>query len=394
MHGNTCRSVVGVGASSDAYGNIRSALEKLDLSLVKGRNILIKPNAGRITEPESGVTTSPDAVGGCADALTEAGASRITIGESPILGVNALEALERAGIARIARDRGIELVDLDEAPPRVIELREGSVLENIKVCGLVPDFDVIVSLAVMKTHMHTGVSLSLKNVKGMLYKREKVRLHQLPGEALPEGEKPLDIAIADLLEVLRPDIGIIDGWIGLEGLGPSAGTPKPLNAAVASLDPVAADAVACRLMGIDPSTIPHIALAARKGAGTADIENISVIPSDYEKFASPFERPPTELTLAFSDVAIYEKGACSACVSTTMLFLQRFSEEIKEYRLEDGKVHMVLGKDVEDVPAGTIVIGNCAAKHKGRGPFVKGCPPVASRIYKAVTGKEPDDPVP
>ncbi len=394
MHGNTCRSVVGVGASSGAYGNIRSALEKLDLSLVRGKNVLLKPNAGRMTEPESGVTTDPGAVAGCADALAEAGASCITIGESPILGVNALEALEQTGIARIARDRGIELVDLDEAEPRVIELREGSVLENIKVCGRVPDFDLTVSLAVMKTHMHTGVSLSLKNVKGMLYRREKVRLHQLPGEALPEGEKPLDIAIADLLEVLRPDIGIIDGWIGLEGLGPSAGTPKPLNAAVASLDPVAADAVACRLMGIDPADIPHIALAARKGAGTADMKNINVIPSDYEKFASPFERPPTELTLAFSDVAIYEAGACSACVSTTMLFLQRFPEEIKEYRLEDGRVHMVLGKDVEDVPAGTIVIGNCAAKHKGRGPFVKGCPPVASRIYKAVTGKEPEAPVP
>ncbi len=394
MHDNTDPAVVGVGASSGAYGNIRSALKELDLSLVKGKTVLIKPNAGRITEPENGINTAPDAVGGCADALMEAGAFRIAVGESPILGVNALEALEHSGIAQIAGDRGMELVDLDEADPRVIKLQEGSVLESIKVCGRVRDFDVIVSLAVMKTHMHTGVSLSLKNVKGMLYKKEKVRLHQLPGEEFSEGEKSLDMAISDLLEALRPDIGVIDGWVGLEGLGPSAGRPKPLNAAVASLDPVAADAVACRLMGIDPATIPHIALAAQKGAGTADLGRIDVIPSDYEKFASPFERPPADLALAFPDVAIYEEGACSACLSTTMLFLQRFSEEIKEYRLEDGKVHIVLGKDVEDVPKGTVVIGNCAAKHKGRVPFVKGCPPVASRIYKAVTGKEPDGPVP
>jgi hypothetical protein len=75
-----------------------------------------------------------------------------------------------------------------------------------------------------------------------------------------------------------------------------------------------------------------------------------------------------------------------------MLFLQRFADKIRDYRLDDGKLHIALGSDVEDIPAGTIVIGNCAAKHGKKGPFAKGCPPVASRIYKAVTGREPDGP--
>lgn len=386
-------SIVGVGASQGGYENTKAALEKLDLSHLKGRTVLIKPNAGRIAEPDSGINTSPEAVAGCADALLEAGTSSITVGESPILGVKALEALESCGIADVARKRGIELLDLDEMPARITKLRKGRALKSIGVCGRVPDFDIIVSVAVMKTHMHTGVSLSLKNIKGMLHGKEKVKLHQLPGEEGPEG-RPLDIAISDLLEILRPDIGVIDGWVGLEGLGPSTGTAKPLDVAVASLDPVAADAVACRLMEIDPLSIPHIALAAKKGAGTANLEEIDVIPSDYERFASPFERPPTDIALAFPDVVIYEAGACSACISTAMLFLQHFSEELKEYRIEGGKIHVALGKDVEEVPAGTIVIGNCAAKHQNRGPFAKGCPPVASQIYKAVTGREPDGPVP
>lgn len=386
-------SVVGVGASRGAYENTRSALERLDLSHVKGQTVLIKPNAGRITEPGSGINTSPEAVAGCADALLEAGASSITVGESPILGVNALEALESCGIAETARKRGIEILDLDEAPAKITKLRKGEALKSIGICGRVPEFDVIVSVAVMKTHMHTGVSLSLKNVKGMLRGREKIKLHQLPGKESPEG-LPLDIAISDLLEILRPDIGVIDGWVGLEGLGPSAGTPKKLDAAVASLDPVAADAVACRLMEIDPISIPHIAMASKRGAGTADLAEIDVIPSDYERVASPFERPPTDLALAFPDVVIYEAGACSACISTAMLFLQHFSDELREYQIEDGKIHVALGKDVEDVPAGTIVIGNCAAMYKSRGPFAKGCPPVASQIYREITGREPDGPVP
>jgi uncharacterized protein (DUF362 family) len=392
MGKNTSKVVV--AASQGAYRNTRDALEQLDLSLVRDKHVLIKPNAGRIAQPNTGINTSPEAVAGCADALLEAGAAKISIGESPILGVDPIEAFKSCGISAVAEERNIELIDLDSEGPEAVALHKGTVIDSIKICRKIRDFDVIVSLAVMKMHMHTGVTLSIKNIKGMLYKKEKVRLHQLPGEETGDGVKPLDLAIADLLEVLRPDIAVVDGWTGLEGLGPSAGTPKRLDAAVASLDPIAADAVACRLMGVDPLSIPHISAAAQKGEEAADLDAIQVTPDDYERFASPFEKPPTNIALAFPDVLLYEAGACSACLSTTMLFLQRFQNDISEYRLKDGKLHLVLGKDVEDVPEGTIVIGNCAARHKDRGPFVKGCPPVASRIYKAVTGKEPAGPVP
>ena len=129
------------------------------------------------------------------------------------------------------------------------------------------------------------------------------------------------------------------------------------------------------------------------GVGIADLDGIAVDPSDYQRHASSFQAPPQDLALAFPDVTIYEAGACSACLSTTMLFLQRFADSIREYRLEDGKLHVVLGRDVADVPAGTIVIGNCAARHQEKGPFAKGCPPVASQIHKAITGQEPEGPV-
>ncbi len=387
------KPIVAITGGSGAYENTRSALAALDLSRVTGKKVLIKPNAGRIAPPESGITTSADAVGACADAILEAGAGVVAVGESPIQGVNALEALEVSGIAGAARKRDLELIDLDEEDPTTVKFPEGSLVDELKVCGRVEKFDLVVSVPVMKTHMHTGVSLSLKNIKGTLHGREKVKLHQLSGQE-SGGIKPLDTAIVDILSLLMPDLAVIDGSVGLEGLGPSAGTPKRLDAAVASWDAVAADAAACRLMGIDPLTVPHIRLAGERGLGVADPEAIEFVPDDYEKFVSPFERPPEDLALVFPDVVIYEAGACSACVSTAMLFLQRFAGEITDYRLEDGKLHIALGKDVEDVPAGTVVIGNCAAKHAGKGPFAKGCPPVASRIYRAITGKEPKEPVP
>lgn len=385
--------LVGIEASRGAYENVKSALNRLDLSFIKGKTVLVKPNAGRVVPPNSGVNTSPDAVAGCVDAMMEAGASRVAVGESPILGVKAIPALESCGIADIVRQRDIELIDLDEEKPVYLDLPEGSLLPRVKLCARVHEFDVLVSLAVAKTHMHTDVSLSLKNMKGILYRREKVKFHQLPGHGGGSGAKPLDVAISDFLRAIQPTIGVIDGWIGLEGLGPSAGNPKKLDAAVASTDAVAADAVACHLMGIDPQSVAHVRLSAEGGVGVADLEKIRTSPEDYEQFVSPFERPPTNLSLAFPDITVYDSGTCSACMSTTMLFLQRFADKIREYKLEDGRIHLVIGKDVANVPAGTIVIGNCAAKHKKQGPFAKGCPPVASRIYQAVTGREPDAPV-
>ncbi len=388
------QALVSVAGKEGAHENVKRALEGLDLARLAGKSILIKPNAGRVVPPNSGVNASPEAVAGCIEALQRAGASRIAVGESPILGVKALVALESCGIAGVAKKYGLELIDLDKDKPEILPLPQGSLLPAVKLCKRVREFDVLVSLAVAKTHMHTDVSLCLKNMKGILYRREKARFHQLPGHrGGPDGvgnAKPLDIAIANLLCAIKPHIGVIDGWIGLEGLGPSAGNPKPFDAAVASYDPVAADAVACVLMGIDPLGVAHIRLAAEGGVGVIDLDRVRIVPKDFRRFARPFERPPVEISLAFPDVAVYDAGACSACLSTTMLFLKRFSDKIKEYKLEDGKIHLVLGSDVDEVPAGAIVIGNCAAKHKNQGPFAQGCPPIASRIYKAVTGKEPD----
>ncbi len=385
------RPRVAVAGGGGAYGNTAAALSALDLSAVRGRRVLVKPNVGRMTGPNSGVNCSPDSVAACLDVLREAGAASIAVGESPILGVDVLAAFEACGVAEPVRARGLDLLDLDAAPPIVLPLPTGSLLPELKVCGRVREFDLILSLAVMKTHMHTGVTLGLKNCKGMLYKRQKVALHQIAHGGDPaRGVTPLDAAIADMLTVLRPDIAVLDGWVGMEGLGPSAGDARPADIAAASFDPVAADATGCRLMGLDPMDVAHLRLAAEKGLGVADADRIETVPADISPFLRPFRRPPAELALAFPDVAVYESGACSACLSTAMLFLQRFRESIREYRLEDGKLHIALGKDVKDVPEGTIVIGNCAARHKGRGAFAVGCPPVASAIYRAVTGREVD----
>jgi len=76
---------------------------------------------------------------------------------------------------------------------------------------------------------------------------------------------------------VQPDLTVMDAVLGMEGNGPSNGTPKQINAILASIDPVALDAVACKMVGIDPFMVPSTRLAHEQGMGNGDISNINIV---------------------------------------------------------------------------------------------------------------------
>jgi uncharacterized protein (DUF362 family) len=345
--------------------NSRDALRSLDLSTIKGKSILVKPNIGRHIGPGRGVNTHPDAIAGVIEVLQEAGASRITIGESPILGVNTLEAFDHAGVTHVANEYGVDLVDMDSMPPVEKEVPGGRILDKTRICAPVFEHDIIVSVPVAKCHMHTVVTLGIKNLKGCLYRREKVRYHQLEyreGESCDD--KGLDSAISDLASILMPTITVVDGYIGMEGLGPSGGEPKVANFAVASFDALGADIVAARLMGYNAADVPHLRIIAERMGKPIDHTQYSVSPENWIDFETPFALPPTDISIEYPDVVLCDRESCSACLSTVMLFLKRFKSDMGQYVLDDGQMHLAIGKGVgkENVEDGTVIIGNCARK--------------------------------
>lgn len=372
---------VAVTGGSDPYENVWKALEMLPLPPVKDKRILLKPNAGRLVPARQGITTHPLVIAAAIDFFRQFEPAEILLGESPILGVNALDALEIAGMAEIARDKGVCLVDLDKRPPCEVLVPGGKLVQTLRVCAPVLEVDYLVSIPVMKTHMHTGVSLSIKNMKGVLWRREKARLHQLEYPVLPAGQgKALDVAIADMAGVLRPDLALIDGTIGLEGLGPSEGEPKEAGLIVASQDCLAADAVAAWLMGFEPASIPHLRMIAERGAGEIDLEKMHILPAEYHGFRQSFAPPPQKISIQYPNVLVHDCNSCSACLSTTLLFLRRFLPQVPPSLFQEGKLILGIGKDLHDLPEGTILIGNCTASHKEKGIYISGCPPIASSI--------------
>ena len=378
------RPKVFVSAGAGPYQNMRAAIAGIDLSPARGKKVLLKPNAGRAALPGSGITTHPEALAAAIDAFREAGAI-VAVGESPISGVTTLEAFESTGMAAVARARNCPLLDMDARPFVEIAVPDGEVLRSLKLCPELLEFDIIVSIPVMKMHMHTGVTLAIKNMKGCLWRRSKVQLHMLPPIPGRE-EKPIDIAIADMAMLLRPHLSLVDGSIGMEGMGPSAGRPKQLDVAVVSADAFAADAVSCRLMGTRAEDVPHLRLAAARGAGVIELSGLDIFPGTWERWASPFAPPPASVSIEYPEVDVLDKNSCSACQSTLTLFLKGYGKKILDY-FPGSRPCFVIGKGHDSVPPGAVCIGNCTIKHKDMGIFIKGCPPVGSEILGAITGR-------
>lgn len=383
------RRSVHVAHGGGPYANARRALEPIDLSPAGGRRVLLKPNAGRVATPGSGITTHPEVVAAAIDAFREAGAD-VAVGESPIVGVRVEEAFEATGIASVAAQRHCPLIDMDRRRFVKLPVPEGRVIGSLRVCHPVVDFDFIVSLPVMKMHMHTGVTLAVKNMKGCLWRRSKVDLHMLP-PVEGSDEKPLDLAIADMASVLRPHLAVIDGTVGMEGLGPGAGVAKPLDAVVASADAFSADSVACRLMGTQAEHVPHLCIGAQRGYGIIDLDHIDTTPQNWRDWISPFAPPPANLAIEFPNITILDNNSCSACQSTVLLFLRRYRERLFDYFPSQSVINIAIGRGHTELPEGTLCIGNCTLGQRAHGIFVPGCPPVGSQIMASLSSKPSTD---
>ena len=95
--------------------------------------------------------------------------------------------------------------------------------------------------------------------------------------------------IADLASVLKPSVSVVDGIVAGEG-HETSGNPVEMNLVLAGTDPVAVDAVGATVMGIPPSDVKHLVFAEKKGLGTCNLENITVLGEPIEDVKRKFQR--------------------------------------------------------------------------------------------------------
>ena len=370
------KPVVAIAKNTSIAKAVFEAMSRIDLPDLDGKKILLKPNVGRNVGKNLGINTSPTVVHAVYRFLKERYKAEFFLGDSPILGVNSPKAFVNSGYEFLMKKKDITFVDLDAAKPVEFPIRNGRILKKIKLVGTIEDYDYIISIPVLKMHMHTGASLSFKNMKGVIYRREKVKLHQLHApEKIRKGDKELDIGIADLAYVIKPDLAVIDAFYAQEGMGPSAGSRKRLNTIIVSDDFLAADVTALTLVNLDIEHTPHLKLISKQTSGVSSINEIRTIPDNIKPFQTDFEIPPTEVKIEDKKINLIDVSSCSACLSSVFLFIKNNEPMIQNYFNEYGQLNLAIGKDVKDIPEGSVIVGNCAKHEKHKGLYIKGCPP-------------------
>ena len=254
------RSVDNVYKSIELAGGFESIAKKFDRALIKVNFISTKTW-------DTGATTDPVVVEGIIDKAKEVFKEVIVI-ETDASITNAHKASRTTGIKRLCDDKGIEFVNPKEDKDQVdLIVKNPLAINKITVSRRITD-SAIINAAKMKTHGLTNVTLSLKNMFGLLSTRKKFQYHM----------RNMNKVIPDILSVIKPHFNIIDGFVAMEGRGPIYGKPIEMGVLVSGKDPVSTDSVASKIMGFNPKEIEHIRLTHELGIGEIDLDKI--VPHD------------------------------------------------------------------------------------------------------------------
>jgi uncharacterized protein (DUF362 family) len=256
------RREAGVG-SVDGGLLVRTAIEALGgigRFVSTGDRVIVKPNIGWNRAPEQAANTSPDVVRAVVALCMDAGAREVLVTDNTC---NAPRmCFNRSGIRDAALLAGARVLVPSKTDYVKVELG-GRAIARWEVLRPVLEADRLITLPVAKQHGLAGYTGAMKNLYGVVG-GNRGRLHHR-----------LDHSIADLTEWTRPTLSIVDGVRVLMRNGPSGGSLEDVerrDTIIASVDPVAADALGCRLIGASPAEIPHIPLAAERGLGELEPE--------------------------------------------------------------------------------------------------------------------------
>ena len=91
--------------------------------------------------------------------------------------------------------------------------------------------------------------------------------------------------LVDINTLIKPRLYIMDAVMAMEGNGPRSGRPRKLGLLLISTDPIALDAVACKLSDLYPAFVPTSAPGKNRGWELIILKNI-LVPAKKLKITS------------------------------------------------------------------------------------------------------------
>ena len=288
-----------VGCSDYDYEKVVAALrEGIDavggLNEVKsGMRVVIKANLVASAAPESATTTHPAVLCALTQLLKEKGAE-VVIGDSPGGLYNSVfldKIYKYSGVIECQK-YGAELNEDFSENKAVFE--EAKVAKTFTYTGYLDKADMIINACKLKTHGMMGLSCAAKNMFGTIPGTMKPEYHF----RYPSYEAFADMLV-DLDEYFKPVLNVCDAVVGMEGNGPTAGTPRKIGCILVSQNPHKLDVVASKIIGLSCDSVPTLASAVARGLTPANIDEISIY-GDYSKYQiSDYENIAVKRSLLF-----------------------------------------------------------------------------------------------
>lgn len=288
---DTGKSTVSFVTGKDRRDNVYRALKPLKDEIargIQGKQVVIKPNM--VGKETILCATHPDSIRGLLDFLKPIYDQKVIIAES-----TGRRYTDMPGTIKhyhiydyfpLMDEYNVELVDLnaDSCTVQWLLDKDGRPLDIRIIDTFLDSNNYMISLCRIKTHNCMVVTLTAKN---MLMgapicdkkRHDKGRMHSV-------GVKKMNFNFFQLAYKVRPQLAILDGLEGMEGNGPTRGTPIEQGVALASTDFVAADRVGCLLMDVPFGDVGYLTYCANAGLGQGDISKMNIIgpdPADYVK---------------------------------------------------------------------------------------------------------------
>lgn len=284
------KAVVALGEcpsyQADLLEQLASLWKLAEMPDVSGLNVLVKPNLVDTADGHPS-TTAPEVVAALVDLLIDQGASQVTVGDGPAFRRDASSIAQMIGLDEMLRQRNVPFVDLNYDDPQPVPVKDDWISRSdvLWLPRHVLDANLIISVPKMKTHHWANISLSLKNLLGLIpglrYGWPKNTIHF----------NGITSTILGLYQILPPVCAVVDGIVGMEGDGPLYGTPVQHGLLAVGKEAVSVDTVCAGLMGFDLHEVEYLSMAAWAGIGQATrIETRGALPGQIKR---EYQRPPS-----------------------------------------------------------------------------------------------------
>jgi uncharacterized protein (DUF362 family) len=218
-----------------------------------GDRVLLKPNLLTGARPTKECVTRPE-IAYCVAKMVQAAGGKPFLGDGPAFG-SAHGVAKANGYLPLAEELGLPIVEFSGKRYATI----GEEFNHLRLSKEAMEADVVINLPKVKSHMQLTVTLGVKNLFGCVPGKMKAWWHM---EAGKDADRFGDMLV-ETARAINPDLTILDGIIGHEGNGPSAGEPRNLGVLAASSDVFAIDVAMLEILKID-STIVPISRAAKR----------------------------------------------------------------------------------------------------------------------------------